>query len=104
MHCNDGSSFSYILSSAYQPQTVSQPNGFTSVSGLVGAHTCIATRGMIRGQLLQYWKGLRQQASGLTSLFMAADQATGRLRARMLAFGHGAGCDSLSLSRPRKAI
>jgi len=37
VHCNDGTSFSNILSSAYQPQTVSQPNGFTSISGLVGA-------------------------------------------------------------------
>ena len=43
VHCNDGTSFSNILSSAYQPQTVSQPNGFTSISGLVGARACRAS-------------------------------------------------------------
>ena len=37
MHCNDGTSFSYVLSSAYQPQTVSHPAGITSIDGLVGA-------------------------------------------------------------------
>ena len=43
MHCNDGTSFSNILSSAYQPQTISQPNGFASIYGLVGAHSCRAS-------------------------------------------------------------
>ena len=52
VHCNDGTSFSYILSSAYEPQTVTQPDGFTSISGLVGANTCSARIGMRRARSL----------------------------------------------------